>query len=1262
MTIKTCNTKNALIRDGTSQTQRQLPQLHPRYARIDEHSLSDFMDFAANYGEQLQYFDAQNKASGDWRDFFDRDVASVISIVANKDNSEYKVLFNSIKKFFDDTPTTYEIHQSGVLEAMFNLVFQLSSEFNDWVLKALAEGGFKRHLHRLVTSQLKESLSKTLSAYKYALDQNWIGNATDPSFLFNYEQEKIFKQAYSSLWNEDSNGALYTLQDWLDNPDVNSAIYRYTADSSNNSLKQTGESLLSWLESFLQAQSQLINDAPSYLFEVIHHWPGHKPHMALYITFIRLFKYAQIHLNSLTGRHLDHYYKDILGFKPLASTDDRVHILFELAKQSNQHLLKQGTLLKAGFDEQGNPVQYKLNTELAVNKANIKDAGDIKSVYIDRTDGQGHRIYSAAIANSKDGKGKEFSENEPKWKPFGESQLENGLLRDEENRTAELAEIGFALSSPLFDLREGQRTIILNIHTDTDPNNPSEVEPGQISVRFSGEKDWVKTEIKQFAYAENLITLEVQIDSTSEPVVVFDREILVTRNYRTEFPVMEVILLHDLENNKPFPYSKLKDLTINSIDITVSVDNLTSLIVQSDLGKLDVNKPFQPFGSRPVQGSSFYIGSDEIFRKPVTSMTINADWMDAPANFTEYYEAYFDAVKAKSEKIQLDTSSETGRIGLPSFIDAATKDSKREAVETEISGPISEASIIATVSTLNKNTWEPQKTVPLFNTQNDQLKITFPTSPSDNNIFDENHQLPGLIRYQKDVQQGFVKLELSTPDIAFGHKLYPLVYAKRIVQLINDETIVIPNEPYTPVISNLTLSYSAKSTIKLDDLAQQSVDSFYHIYPFGTLKARSTAEASPGLLPVFQTRVEDVVEENNGELYIGLSDVQPPQMVSLFFKIAEGSADPELNKETIHWSILQDNQWLTLKTRQISFNSTNEFNASGIVSITIPDGIQASSTMLPDGKVWLKAAVLKNTAAVSQLIHIGTQVAEASFYNENNAPDFLANSLAAGSIKKLVVKQSAIKSINQPFVSVDGKAAESGNQFNTRVSERLRHKDRSISIWDYEKIVLQQFSDIYKVKCINHSTYLYELAEDDYFSSEFSPGYITLIVIPNLSNQNAINPLEPRTSLDKLDQIKTFLQQKMTPFAAKKLRVINPLYETIQLEFTVSFYSQYDPAMYLEILNQNLMEFLSPWAFFNTKHKEISFGGKVHRSMLLNFVEEREYVDYISNFKMHLHSIKSDETGVEETGLFDIAEATPATARSIFVSHAQHLITAGDNC
>jgi hypothetical protein len=146
-----------------------------------------------------------------------------------------------------------------------------------------------------------------------------------------------------------------------------------------------------------------------------------------------------------------------------------------------------------------------------------------------------------------------------------------------------------------------------------------------------------------------------------------------------------------------------------------------------------------------------------------------------------------------------------------------------------------------------------------------------------------------------------------------------------------------------------------------------------------------------------------------------------------------------------------------------------------------------------------------------------------------------------------------------------------------------------------------------------------------------------VIPVPDLRGKNAIDPLRPQTSLGTLSEIKAFLQKRISPFV--RLDVKNALFEEIQLDFKVQFTTD-DGAYYHNLLIDEIERFLTPWAFDATQ--EIEFGGKVSKSKLLNFVEERSYVDYVTCFHMY-HLVH---------GKKDVEEAVATSARSVFVSYA----------
>jgi len=147
------------------------------------------------------------------------------------------------------------------------------------------------------------------------------------------------------------------------------------------------------------------------------------------------------------------------------------------------------------------------------------------------------------------------------------------------------------------------------------------------------------------------------------------------------------------------------------------------------------------------------------------------------------------------------------------------------------------------------------------------------------------------------------------------------------------------------------------------------------------------------------------------------------------------------------------------------------------------------------------------------------------------------------------------------------------------------------------------------------------------------------------------------------------------------VHVIHPVYERIRVEARVAFRAGRDPGYYTGILNDDLRRFLSPWAY--QEGEDILFGARIYRSDILAFMEDRDYVDYLTDFKLY-HSFagqRPDGLGWMTVGAdfiirpdprpaiadmrigddlvvgrgVEVAETTQAHA--ILVSHLEHLIT-----
>jgi hypothetical protein len=374
---------------------------------------------------------------------------------------------------------------------------------------------------------------------------------------------------------------------------------------------------------------------------------------------------------------------------------------------------------------------------------------------------------------------------------------------------------------------------------------------------------------------------------------------------------------------------------------------------------------------------------------------------------------------------------------------------------------------------------------------------------------------------------------------------------------------------------------------------------------------------------------------NEGELYIGIENFNASQSLNLLFKVSDGSADPAFDRQPLQWTFLgANNQWLPFDQYSVA-DQTNDLTKTGIIRFAFPATATSSNTIMGEQLFWIRAAAAIHTPATCNLVDIHAQAATAILFDYHKAGIVYTDILPQGTIAKLIISDSSIKTIQQPYSSFAGRIKEPANKFYNRVSERLRHKNRAITMWDYERLVLQQFPEIYKVKCINH-TKINSVGIGD---NELCPGHVLVVPIPDLTGKNAINPLKPQTSIGTLEEIKKYLRRLISPFV--KLQVKNARFEEIQLDFKVKFFTD-DGAYYSNLLISEIEQYLSPWAFGGTQ--EIEFGGRISKSKLLNFIEERSYVDYLTCFKMH-HIVNGITSG-------DVEEAVATSSRSVFVSYA----------
>lgn len=436
---------------------------------------------------------------------------------------------------------------------------------------------------------------------------------------------------------------------------------------------------------------------------------------------------------------------------------------------------------------------------------------------------------------------------------------------------------------------------------------------------------------------------------------------------------------------------------------------------------------------------------------------------------------------------------------------------------------------------------------------------------------------------------------------------------------------VIPNEPWTPIMKSISLDYTATATAQNIDLI--------HLYPFeGTYKSEELEQGAM-LFPSFC---------DEGNFYIGLEALVPGSNLSMLLQFAEATADSESEREKPVWYYLENNRWKLMREGfEILEDATNGLTTSGIVKFSIPGNISKDNTILPGALQWLRVSVPCNTTSVSELIDIHAQAVKVSFTNEEvNDKLRLDTGLPAGSISKLQDADSSVSKIQQPYESFGGRQPESEGHFYVRVSELLRHKNRGIQKFDYERLVLENFPSVYKTKCINHT---YGLNAHMYVNDfTIAPGYVLVAVIPDMTRLKASGSFEPKVPVSILEHIEETLRRIISPFV--RLKVMNPRYEKLNLCIRVKLLPDKDEVYYKEKLNLDLRNFLAPWAI--GEYEKLSFGQPVYRSDIIKFLETRDYIDHIIELHMAHDDLKVPTLSI--AGKLQIVQ--PITARSILIA------------
>ena len=1181
----------ALVRDGTDRRHRTPAALDAAAVRVDERRPEHALVFAGAYASYLRFIspdepdhpdDPDSPDHRDWQDFFASDPLAPIAVAAIEDVSVYRTTMKEILRNLEDPGPQPD---AGVMQhhlrSVYDMVGTLARRIDEFAVSLPPDQPLRAIVHMLIRSSLSRALRRLIACYEAGVTLQIVAEpATEPPRAditilgkglrpFDSLRTDMLSDAWPAGVDVADWAHYYADADLVEatrmyGPEGLAVVARVNHVATHNLFRAA-------CDAFLAALGRLVDEARAAIVAGSQ-GSDHQPHYALFLAFVDLLAHARAATDTLAAKHLDFYYRRVLGLREQPAQPAHAHVLAQLAKHVDTHLIAADTAIKAGRDAAGADLHFAVDRDLVANRATITD---VKRLYRHPAGQPLAAERGRLFADSADRDG-------TSWHPFAEKAYASGSLTA---IAMPHAEVGFAIASHHLWLAAGKRVITLMIEGAAGgiERIPAPVE---LTCSLTTEKDWLQKPVDKAVSNGTDLTLRVTLDGGDPPIVPY-RVDLHGHRFGTALPVMKVMAVNSADTTWSYP--ELAALTVRNLTVTVEVTGTTAFTLANDQGPVDPSKPFLPYGATPTTGSALTIGSKEALQKQPSEVTLGVDVM---------------------------------RVGTPSGTAPSV------AAQQLLGGAWAEVEV--------DNHTDISTTI---NDQADRYVVVKSLSQP----LPEAPELTPEAPYSANARSGFIRLTLSA---GYGTDTYPIELAKFIAGV---EGAAEPTLPVLPLWQSPRLSYSSTQLVTGDSEAHGR---FFHLTPFGHLE---TPPVGAPLMPRFTVGGAPA----QGELAIGVTSLDPPQNLTVLFQVVDGTADPLVVKPDRHvqWSYLRGDRWVEFGPGEVA-DDTEGLLVSGIVTFAVPAAASVEHTLMPRGQRWIRAAVASTPDAVCRLVEVSAQALRATAVDAENGPQIVP----PGTLAKLATPDAAVKSLTQSHAGFGGRPAESAGAFAARVSERLRHRDRAIALWDCEHLVLEAFPGIFSVRCLNHTRYEPTVGGQGIYR-ELAAGHVTVVTIPDLAVPDTRDPLRPATSLRLLSEIERFLAARMSCFAT--LHVRNPQFEQVRTTLRVRFRDSVDETFHVTSLKREITEFLSPWAYRSDARP--GFNGRIHSSMLVDFIEERPYVDYITDLHLfrRLPGVIVDGPPLDEvTGsrAVSVLVSVPAAEHGIEVIRADDLAGDGDDC
>lgn len=1121
----------------------------------DERQIWDMLSYISAYMKNIHFYNVENQRDGNWSELLLKDPIFFKStiVTASLEQLQHKALL------FDQDRNSHE-KESELIHELMSWYTQVSdwidglTKLGDMQLADKVDG-----IHQGILKRFKKALEKDL-------EELTSKDSTD-----------------SREYNIDLNRAFLTYEKAI----------KYIQDIIKESLVSN-----------LYARKQ------------------HSPNNALYIAFVLLLEHTRKKVNHFPRRHLDFYFRDVLKQSEQTGQPTRTFVNFDLKPDIKRSVIDTNIKLSAGkLFGKSNDTFFGIKKPLVVHPVSIQNMYTLalnKTPYLRA--GTRDPIISNVLINELIKDGTPLTDLKKEQIPLFGADFQK--IQNTAQPFESIGEMGFIIASPSLFLSEGQRDIQVHFamdHRSADTHfwkllkeiaktNEESVRSTFKTIFSNGfriyhttAEEWIEIETYKTSLdeEEDTFSIHLSIDITAPPVDILEGE-------KMKWPALKFIL------NPYAPtylYSFIKGMKMRWVRLEVEASQLRNLTVYNDLGRIDLSTSFDLFGAIPKVGSSVKIGKSELFKKNVTSLSVDLEWDNLPdeiGGFESYFSRYPQPVSNSDYKVHF------------SVLNKGKWKPNQEGV-------IDDEELFAVSKIITEEGYEEdvlQHTSSIY--FDDFRKV---------HLAKKNFALTDPVEFSANSLDGFIRFSLSGPEEAFGYEVYPdLVTAVSIHNARKKKDVPLPNTPFVPKVKTIQLNYKAEDSISFEtsksnlESTSHNISEFYHISPFDTHIVLKNQEVSDDSL------VHDFSDD--GQLFLHLKNASGVSMLSIYFDLDDTMSVENLPETPTSIFYQYKHEWLELPERSIVKDDTLGFIKSGIIELNLPENKSPDS----DNSLSLRISTPSEAIKYPYLKGIYFNAIEA--YSLDEDPETIGIDIPENSINKIVGAYNDINSVSQPNSSFGGVKKETQRQFYHRVANRLRHKGRALVGWDYEQLILDRFNDVEIVKCTN-------LNEKNRPSAD----QVRLVVIHKNWNERNFNLF----SRDALYTMRDYLLKRSNSLVNLEIR--NPKFEYLLVNCTLEMEKDAIGGHYIEEVNKEINRFLSPFSQIS-----LGFGGLGGSIVPVILMSQLEKLDFVKKGRyLSLEHIIQQGSNRYSMGVFTgNKEVKTTTPWSIMVPMVEHNIYVQD--